>query len=71
MMSRTQRKSCLCLETLEGRCVPSGCQAFGGAISNAAQNVGPLFGASVSAVAQFQPKALANTFAFIKGIVCP
>jgi hypothetical protein len=60
----------LCVETLEDRTVPSGCQAWGETVSGFAQTFEPNLGALVSTITDTAPGAVAALVAADHEILC-
>jgi hypothetical protein len=60
----------LCLETLEDRTVPSGCQAWGDHVATIAQTFEPNLGSLVSTIANTAPGAVAALVAADHEILC-
>ena len=70
MRPRFGNQSRLCVERLEDRTVPCGCQAWGEHVATVAQTFEPNLGALVSTIAHTAPKAVAGLVAADHAILC-
>jgi hypothetical protein len=73
MKSRTAKWNRPCMEALEIRSVPSGCQAFGADVSGSAHllnSLGSNLGALISAAAQTGPGAVSSVIHQTQAIDC-